>query len=40
MVMLVGGIIAYKTKFQSAVSLSSTEAQFTAAAEAGKVALY
>ena len=40
MVMLAGGIIAYKTKFQSTVSLSSTEAEFTAAAKAGKMALY
>ena len=40
MIMLVGGVIAYKTKFQFAVSLSSTEAEFIAAAEAGKMALY
>ena len=32
--MLAGGVIAYKTKLQSAVSLSFTEAEFTAAAEA------
>ena len=38
MVILAGGIIAYKTKFQSSVSLSSTEAKFIA--EAGKMALY
>ena len=36
MVMLAGGGIAYKTKFQSVVSLSSTEAEFTAAAEEEK----
>ena len=40
MAMRAGGVIAYKTKFQSAVFLSSTEAQFTAAVEAGKIALY
>ena len=38
--MLTGGVIAYKTKFQSAVSLSSAEAEFTAAAEADKMAVY
>ena len=38
--MLAEGGIVYKTKFQSGVSLSSTEAEFTAAAEAGKMALY
>ena len=32
--MLAGGVIAYETKFQ-AVSLSSTEAEFTVAAETG-----
>ena len=37
--MLAGGVIAYK-KNQSAVSISSTEAEFAAAAEAGKVTLY
>ena len=31
--MLLGGSIAYKTKFQSTASLSSTEVEFTAAAE-------
>ena len=40
MVMLAGGVIAYKTRFQFTVSLSSTEAEFTAAVEAGKMALY
>ena len=38
--MLAGSVIAYKRKFQSTVSLSSTEAELTAAAEAGKMALY
>lgn len=40
MVMLAGGAIAYKSKYQTTVSLSSTEAEFTAAAEAGKMILY
>ena len=40
MVILTGDVIAYKTKFQSAVSLSSTETELTAAAEAGKMTLY
>ena len=40
MVMLAGGVIAYKIKFQSAVSFSSTEVEFTAGAEAGKMVLY
>ena len=34
--MLAGGVIAYKSKYQATVALSSTEAEFTAAAEAGK----
>ena len=38
--MLAGGTIAYKIKFQSTVSLSSTEVEFTAAAEAGEMTLY
>ena len=38
--MLGGGHIASKTKFQPTVSLSSTEPEFTAAQEAGKMALY
>ena len=32
---LAGGTIFYKTKFQDTVALSSTEAEFTAAVEAG-----
>jgi hypothetical protein len=39
-VMMAGGVIAYKSKYQSTIALSSTEAEFTAAAEAGKIALY
>ena len=38
--MLAGGVIAYKSKYQATVALSSTEAEFTAAAEAGKTILY
>ena len=38
--MLARGVTAYKTKFQFAVSLSSTEAEFTAAAEGEKMVLY
>ena len=38
--MLAGGIIGYKTKYQATVALSLTEAESTAAAEAGKTILY
>ena len=38
--MLAGAAIVYKTRFQSAVALSSTEAEFVAASDAGKLALY
>ena len=37
---LAGGAILYKTKYQSVVAQSSTEAEFIAAAEAGKNILY
>ena len=37
--MSAGGAIACKSKFQATVALSSTEAEFTAAAEAGKTIL-
>ena len=37
---LAGGPIAYKSKYQATVALSSTEAEFTAASEAGKTILY
>ena len=37
---LAGGTIAYKSKFQTTIALSSTEAEFTAAADAGKTILY
>jgi hypothetical protein len=39
-VMLAGGVIAYKSKYQPTTTLSSTEAEFTAALEAGKTVLY
>ncbi len=35
-----GGTIFYKTKFQDTIALSSTEAEFTAACDAGKAILY
>jgi hypothetical protein len=34
--MMAGRVIAYKSKYQQTIALSSTEAEFTAAAEAGK----
>lgn len=37
---IAGGTVLYKTKFQDTVAMSSTEAEFTAAAEAGKYILY
>ena len=37
---LAGGTISYKTQFQDIVALSSTEAEFIAACEAGKNCLY
>jgi hypothetical protein len=38
--MLAGGVIEYKSKYQPTIPLSSTEAEFTAASEAGKTTLY
>ena len=38
--MMAGAAIVYKTWFQSTVALSSTEAEFVAASDAGKLALY
>ena len=40
MIMLAGACIYYKTRFQAIISLSSTEAEFIAACEMGKVLLY
>ena len=38
--MMAGAAVIYKTKFQRTVVISSTEAEFVAASEAGKYALY
>ena len=35
-----GAAILYKTRFQKAIAMSSTEAEFVAASEAGKMGLY
>jgi hypothetical protein len=37
---IAGGTIFYKTKFQDTIAMSLTEAEFTAAAKAGKYILY
>ena len=39
-IFLGGSVVAYKSKFQPTVALSSTEAEFSAACETGKVVLY
>lgn len=39
-IMLSGAAVVYKTKFQQAVALSSTEAEFVSAADTGKMILY
>ena len=39
-VQMAGGTIAYKTKLQPTVALSSTEAEFMAACDAGKMVLF
>jgi hypothetical protein len=39
-IQLAGGTIAYKTKFQPTVALSSTEAEFMAACNVGRMSLY
>ena len=38
--MFAGCVIYYKTKYQNTIAHSTTEAEFTAACDAGKVALY
>ena len=38
--MLAGATVVYKTWFQSTIALSSTEAEFVAASDARKMALY
>ena len=37
---LAGGVLLYKTKYQDTIALSSTEAEFAAACDAGKCILY
>ena len=39
-IMVTGAAVVYKTHYQRAVALSSTEAEFDSASDAGKVALY
>jgi hypothetical protein len=39
-ILLAGGVVAYKTKFQPTVALSSTEAEFMAACDAGRMCLF
>ena len=39
-IQLAGGTIAYKTKFQPTLALSSTEAEFMAACDVGRMSLY
>lgn len=39
-IQMAGGTILYKTRYQNTIALSSTEAEFTAAEEAGKFILY
>jgi hypothetical protein len=39
-IMYAGGAIGYRTKFQETIAHSSTEAEFTAACDAGKLILY
>jgi len=38
--MLAGGVIAYKSKFQDVIALSTTEAEFVAACDAAKMILF
>jgi hypothetical protein len=37
---IAGGMVLYKTKYQDTVTLSTTEAEFAAARDAGKSILY
>ena len=39
-ILLAGAVVSYKSKLQPTVALSSTEAEFAAASEAGKIVLY
>jgi hypothetical protein len=38
--MFAGGVVGYRTRFQDTIAHSSTEAEFTAACDAGKLILY
>ncbi len=40
LILLGGGAVVYKTKYQKAIALSSTEAEFVSASDTGKSALY
>ena len=40
LIMVAGAAVVYKTNYQKAVALSSTEAEFVSASDAGKLALY
>jgi hypothetical protein len=40
LIMVAGAAVVYKTNYQKAVALSSTEAEFVSASDAGKMALY
>jgi len=40
LIMVAGGAVGYKTKFQHAIALSSTEAEWVAACNMGKMILY
>ena len=39
-VMYAGGVVHFKTRYQDTIALSSTEAEFVALCDAGKVVLY
>lgn len=39
-IMVAGGVVGYKTKFQHAIALSSTEAKWVAACDTGRMILY
>ena len=39
-IMYAGGVIAYKSKFQEVIALSTTEAEFVAACDAAKIILF
>lgn len=39
-IMYAGGVVGYRTRFQDTIAHSSTEAEFTAACDAGKLILY